>query len=150
VVVKLDAAGNHQMYRYSPGQALRPVGPPVEFERGWSAPIRALHTCNKVVFCGKVLDGKAHATRRFYLLDLDTNEYHGLGNQDVGVEFVPLAVSWRDDFFYTVSGNDDAFHIVRVPLAGNNFTPEPLLTLRLSIFGMDVDPEDRLYIDSDQ
>ncbi|HEY7423491.1 MAG TPA: protein kinase, partial [Gemmataceae bacterium] len=96
IVVKREAAGNHQMYCYSPGRALRPVGPPVEFERGWTAPIRTLHTCSKVVFCGKVLDGKAPATRRFYLLDLDTNEYRALADEDVGVEFVPFAISWRD------------------------------------------------------
>jgi hypothetical protein len=149
VVLKRDTAGNHQLHWYTPGQALRPVGPPVEFERGWTAPIRALHTCNKVVFCGKVLDGKAPSTRRFYLLDLETNEYRALGDEDVGVEFVPLAVSWRDDFLYTVSGRDDAFHIVRVPLAGP-FTPEPLLALTLSVYGMDVDPEDRLYLDQYQ
>src|SRR5262249_34572287 len=118
IVVKLNVAGNHQMYWYSPGQALRPVGPPVEFERGWTAPIRNLHTCNKLVFCGKVLDGKVPATRRFYLLDLDSNEYRALGDEGAGVEFVPLAISRRDDFLYTVSGSDDAFHIVRMPLAG--------------------------------
>ena len=148
-MVKRDAAGNHQMHRYSPGKALRPVGPPVEFERGWAAPIRTLHTCEKVVFCGKVRDGKVPSTRRFYLLDLKTNEYRALGDEEVGIEFVPLAISWRDDFLYTVSGHDDAFHIVRIPLAGN-FTPEPLLTLTTSIYGMDVDTEDRLYIDSFQ
>lgn len=146
VVNKLDAAGNCQLHRFFPGQTLRPVGPPIEFERGFTAPMRALHTSQKVVFCGKVLDGKVPATRRFYLLDLDTNEYRALGDEEVGIEFVPLAISWRDDFFYTVSGRDDAFHIVRVPLAGN-FTPEPLLTLTMSVYGMDVDSEDRLYID---
>jgi len=149
IVVKHDAAGNHQMYLHSPGRALRPVGPPVEFDRGYTAPIRALHKSNKVVFCGKVLDGKAPTTRRFYLLDLDTNEYRALGDTEVGVEFVPLAVSWRDDYFYTVSGVDDAFHIVRIPLVGN-FAPEPLLTLTMSVYGIDVDAEDRLYIDQVQ
>ena len=99
-----------------------------------------------MVFCAKVLDGKAPSTRRFYLLDLDTNEYRRLGDEEVGVEFVPLAVSWRDEFFYTVSGRDDAFHIVRLPLAGN-CTPEPVLTLTTSVYGMDMDHEDRLYID---
>ena len=149
IVLKREADGNHQMHWYTPGQALRPVGPPVEFERGWAAPIRSLHTSNKVVFCGKVLDGKAPATRQFYLLDLDTNEYRALGDEEVGVEFVPLAISWRDDFLYTVSGHDDAFHIVRVPLAGD-FKPEPLMTLTMSVYGMDVDSEDRLYIDQVQ
>ncbi len=149
VVLKRNAAGNHQLHLYSPGQALRPVGPPVEFERGFTAPIRALHTCNQVVFCGKVLDGKAPSTRRFYLLDLDANEYRALGDEDVGVEFVPLATSRRDEFLYTVSGRDDAFHIVRVPLAGK-FTPEPVLTLTMSVYGMDVDSEDRLYLDQVQ
>jgi hypothetical protein len=146
VVVKRNDAGDHQMYWFHPGQPLRPVGPPVEFERGWTVPIRALHTCEKVVFCGKILDGKAPSTRRFYLLDLETNEYRVLGDKEVGVEFVPLAVSWRDDFLYTVSAHDDAFHIVRIALAGK-FTPEPLLTLTLSVYGIDVDHDDRLYID---
>jgi serine/threonine protein kinase len=146
IVVKRDAAGNDQMHVYSPGQPLRPVGPPAEFERGWTAPIRALHTCRKVVFCGKVMDGKAPPTRRFYLLDLDTNEYRPLGDGEVGVEFMAFAISWRDDFLYTVSGRDDAFHVVRLPLAGS-FTPEPLLTLTTSIYGIDVDPEDRIYLD---
>src|SRR5262249_18107699 len=68
---------------------------------------------------------------------------------DVGVEFVPLAISWRDDFLYTVSRHDDAFHIVRVPLAGQ-FTPEPLLTLTTNVYGIDVDAEDRLYVDQFQ
>ena len=149
LVVKRGPAGDHQLCRFIPGQAVRPVGPRVEFERGWTDPVRALHKANKVVFCGRVLDGKASPGRRFHLLDLDTGELRTIGDEDVGVEFVPLAISWGDDYLYTVCGHDDTFHIARVPLAGRS-APEPLLTLTTSIYGLDVDPEGRLYVDQFQ
>src|SRR5258707_350576 len=79
VVGKLDAEGNYRLNRRSPDGALRAVGPPLEFNRGWTSPVRALHARNAVVFCGKVQGGLAPPQRRFYLLDLDRDEYRPLG-----------------------------------------------------------------------
>jgi hypothetical protein len=153
IVGKLDADGNYQLHRYSPGAALRPVGPPLEFNRGWPAPVRALHARNAVVFCGKVL-GKAPARRRFYLLDLDSNEYRPLAAETVQTELVPLAasplaVSPRDDFACTVLPADDVFQVVRIPLAGNG-PPQPLLTLTAPVWGLEVAADGRLYLDQVQ
>lgn len=149
IVCMLDENGNCRLHRSMPGETPRPLGPAIELERGWPAPIRACHTRNEVIFCGKILDGKAPRARRFYLLNLDTNEYRPLAEARVGMEFVPLAISWRDDFLYTVSAAADAYHYVRIPLAGNP-TPQVLLTLRTETHSMDVDADGRLYLDQPQ
>jgi hypothetical protein len=154
IVGKLDADGNYQLHRYSPGAALRPVGPPLEFNRGWPAPVRALHARNAVVFCGKVLDGKAPARRRFYLLDLDSNEYRPLAGETVQTGLAPLAasplaVSPRDDFACTVLPVGDVFQVVRIPLAGNG-PPQPVLTLTAPVWGLEVAADGRLYLDQVQ
>lgn len=149
VVCQLDDEGNSRLYRSLPGEAPQAVGPALQFERGWSAPLRALHTRNAVVFCGKVLDGTAPRTRRFYLLEIERNEYRPLSEATVGTEFVPLAVSWRDDSLYTVSSAEDSYHVVRIPLSGDP-TPQVLLTFRTEAYAMDVDGEGRLYLDQTQ
>ncbi len=147
IVGKLDAAGNYRLHRRSPDGSLRAVGPSVlEFNRGWTTPVGALHTRNAVVFCGKVLDGKAPPQRRFYLLDLDRDEYRPLWDQNVLLDFVPLAVSPRDDFAYTVLSAQDAFHVLRIPLAGSG-RPEALLPLTTRAWGLDVDASGTIYLD---
>ena len=52
IVGKLDAEGNYRINRRSSDGVLQAVGPPIEFNRGWTAPVRALHRRNAVVFCG--------------------------------------------------------------------------------------------------
>ncbi len=146
LVSKLTSDGNSQLHLYSSDGTLRPVGPPAAFDLGWTAPFRTLHTRNEVVLCGKILDGKAPAERRFYLLNLDTNEYRMLWTGDVGADFAPLAVSRKDDFVYTVLPAEDAFHIVRFPLHGDR-SPHPLMALTTQTWSLDVDAADRLYID---
>jgi hypothetical protein len=146
LVGKLNAEGNYRLNRYSPDGALRAVGPPIEFNRGWTSPVRALHTRNAVVFCGKVLDGEATPQRRFYLLDLDRDEYRPLGDRHALLDFVPLAVSPQDDFACTVLQAEDAFHLLRIPLAGSR-GPETLLTLTTRVWGLDVDGDGRIYLD---
>src|SRR5262249_53781599 len=101
IVGKLDAEGSYRLNRFTPDGPLRAVGPPIEFNRGWGSPVRALHGRNAVVFCGKILDGKAPPQRRFYLLDLDRDEYRPLWDRDVPLDLVPLAISPRDDFALT-------------------------------------------------
>jgi hypothetical protein len=149
VVGKLDAEGNYRLNRRSPDGALRAVGPAIEFNRGWTSPVRALHTRNAVVFCGKVLDGGAPPQRRFYLLDLDRDEYRLLGDRHARLDFVPLAVSPRDDFACTVLQADDAFHVLRIHLAASG-RAETLLTLTTRVWGLDVDEAARIYLDQVQ
>jgi hypothetical protein len=143
---RLDGDGNCRLYRYRPGETPRPLAPVIELERGWPVPIRALHTRNEIVFCGKVLDGTAPRARRLYLLDLDTNQYRPLMAATVEPAFVPLAVSWRDDFLYCALPTGDAYRYVRIPLAGDA-TPQVVLTLRTENNYMDVDAAGRLYLD---
>lgn len=146
IVGKLDDEGHYRLNRHSPNEALRAVGPPIEFNLGWASPVRALHTRNAVVFCGKVLDGKAPPQRRFYLLDLDRDDYRPLWDRNVLLDFVPLAVSPRDDFACTVLEAEDAFHILRIPLTGSR-PPEPMLTLTTPVWGMEVDGAGGIYLD---
>jgi hypothetical protein len=149
IVCTFDADGNYQLNRASPDGALQPVGPPFEVSRGRATPAAALHTRNALVFCGKVLDSKALAGRRFYVLDLDTNAYRALSAPEVGDEFVPLAVAPGDDYAYTVLPVEDAFQLVRIPLAGDS-PPQPLTTFTTQTWGLDMDARGRLYIDQVQ
>jgi hypothetical protein len=146
VVGKLGAEGNYRINRRFPDGSLRPVGPPLEFNRAWPPTIRALHTQNKLVFCGTVLDGKATPEQRFYLLDLDTEQYRPLSVESVAGAIVPLAVAPRDDFAYTVLPVDDVFQLIRVPLAGGG-RPEPVLTLTAFVWGLDVHADGQVYTD---
>lgn len=146
IVGKLDAQGKYRLHRYSPHDGLRAVGPPIELHLGWPSPMRALHAQNAVAFCGKVLDGKAGPERKFYLLDLDREEYRALWNKEVRFDDVPLAVSPHDDFAYTSLAAQDAFRIVRIPLV-SRVQPETLLTLTARVWGLDVDDAGRIYLD---
>jgi hypothetical protein len=146
VVSKLEAGGNYRLRRRFADGSVRPVGPPLEFNRAWTAPVRALHAQNKLVFCGKVRDGKAPPEQLFYLLDLDTDEYRPLSDKGAGGAIVPLAVSPQDDFAYSVLPADDVFQLVRIPLAGGG-RPEPLLTLTAFPWGLDVGADGRVYTD---
>ena len=111
--------------------------------------MRALHTRNAVVFWGKVLDGKAPPQRRLYLLDLDRDEYRPVGDQDLLLDNQPLAVCPRDDFACTVVQAQDAFHVIRISLAGSS-RPETLLTLMTRVAGLDVDGAGQIYLDQVQ
>lgn len=149
IVGKLDAQGRYRLHRFSPHDGLRAVGPPIELHLGWPSPMRALHAQNAVAFCGKVLDGKAGPERKFYLLDLDREEYRALLDKEVLFDDVPLAVSPHDDFAYTSLEAEDAFRIVRIPLA-SRVQPETLLTLTTRVWGLDVDSAGRIYLDQVQ
>jgi serine/threonine protein kinase len=146
VVGKLDDEGNYRLNRLTANEAPRPVGPPIAFNLGWPSPMRALHTRNAVVFCGTVLDGKALLERRLYLLDLDRDEFHPLWERDIPLSFVPLAVSPRDDFAWTMLDAGDAYHVVRIPLTGRQ-RPEPVMTLTTPVWGMDVDATGEIFLD---
>jgi hypothetical protein len=146
IVGKLDAEGNNRLHRQSANEALRAIGPPIE---GWLSPVRALHTRNAVVFWGKVLDGKAPPQRRLYLLDLDRDEYRPLGDQNLLLDNQSLAVCPRDDFACTVLQAQDAFHLIRIPLAGSSRS-ETLLTLMTRVVGLDVDGAGQIYLDQVQ
>ncbi len=149
VFARLGEGGNYRLYRHRPNreQPDEPVGPPVEFDVGWPSPVRALRKSNRVVFCGKVHDGKdAAPKRRFYLLDLDTKEYRPLSAEEIGTSFVQLAVTPDDRFAYTILPAGDVFRVLRIPLAGGG-PAQPLLTLLTPAFALDVDGEGRLYLD---
>jgi len=146
VVGKLEADGKYRLNRQLTDGSLRPVGPPLEFNRAWPPPLRALHTQNKVVFCGKVLDDHAAPEHLFYLLDLDTAAYRPLAVEGLGAAIVPLAVSPRDHFTYSVLPVNDVFHLVRIPLAGDG-PPEPVLTMTAFPWGLDIHANGRLYAD---
>jgi predicted Ser/Thr protein kinase len=148
VVCKLDDDGSHRLFRHRPGSPRRdePVSPPIDFIPGWPAPVRALNKENRVVFCGKVLDGKEPAPRRrFYLLDLDTKEYEALEAPDVATDYIALAVAPDDHSVYTVLPAGDLFHLACLPLGGGG--PQYLLPLTTTAFSLDVDRHGLLYID---
>src|SRR5262249_10736107 len=118
VVCKLVGDGNHQLFRHWPDRPwhVEPVSPPIDFIPGWPAPVRALNKENKVVFCGKLLDGKEPAPRRrFYLLDVDAKEYEPLEAPDVATDYIALAVAPDDRSVYTVLPAGDLFHIACLP-----------------------------------
>jgi hypothetical protein len=108
--------------------------------------VRALGKENRVVFCGKVLDGKESALRRcFYLLDLDTKECKALDAPDVTTDYIALAVAPDGGSVYTALREGDLFHIARLPLEGG--APQYLLPLTSAPFGLDVAPDGLLYLD---
>src|SRR5262249_7886530 len=146
VVRKVEADGTSRVNRRFRDGSLRPVGPPLEFNRAWPPPIRALHAQNKVVFCGQVLDDKSPPEQLFYLLDLDTDPSRALSVEGVAGDVVPLAVSPQDDFAYSVLPVNAVFQLVRIPLAGGG-RPETLLTLSAFVWGLDVQADGRLYTD---
>ncbi len=148
LVCKLLDDGSHRLYRHrlvSPSSQAEAVSPPIDFIPGWPAPVRALKTKNQVVFCGKLLDGKESALRRFYLLDLDTRECKALEAPDVATEYAALAVAPDDRSVYTVLPAGDLFHVARLPLGGGG--PQYLLPLTTTAIGLDVDRDGLLYLD---
>jgi hypothetical protein len=149
LVCTLDASGNYQLKRHTADGGLIPVGVPFEVSRSRATPVAALHTRNEVVFCGKVAAGSAASSRRFYLLNLDTNEYRPLPGREVGDGFVPLAVSPRDDYVYTVLPAEGAYQLVRMPLA-SDVPPQPLTTFTTQTWGLEMDARGHLYIDQVQ
>jgi hypothetical protein len=155
VVGRLDDAGNHRLVRHWPGKAGpdQEFGPPIKFSLGWATPIRALHKSNRIVFCGQLTsaDAEIGSRRRFYLLDLDasTPEKRAprqLCDENMAIDLVPLCVSLDDQFVYTVRPADDGFQIVRLSI-DHPAPPQPLLTLTHRAYGLDLDAEDRLFID---
>jgi hypothetical protein len=148
VVCKLDEGGSYRLHRHWPGgeRADEAVSPPILFDPGWPSPVRALGK-NKVVFCGKVLDGReSPPLRRFHVLDLDTKEYRALSAEPFPGDFVQMAVSPDDRFVYTILPAGDLFSVVRIPVAEPGPT-RSLFTLITSAFGLDVDSAGRVYID---
>ena len=155
LVCKIDDEGKYRLHRHWPVSEDRPdeeVSPPIEFDMGWPAPVRALRTRNQVVFCGKVFDGReSPPKRRFYLLDLDDprKKYRRLAGEEVSSNFVQLAVSPDDRFACTILPAGDLFRVVRLGLDGDD-PPQTVLTLTTASFGLDVDSKGRLYIDQFQ
>jgi len=147
IVGKLDASGNYRMHRLAANKVLSPIGPAIE---GWSPPVRTLHKRNSVLFWGKVVDDQAAASeRKFYLLDIDKDEYRPLGEKNLHLDNQSLAVSPRDDFAYAVVLAQDAFQLIRVPLGGSH-RPETLLTLTMRVAGLALDDAGQIYLDQVQ
>jgi eukaryotic-like serine/threonine-protein kinase len=148
IVCKLGEDGIYQLRRKRPEQSGdgKDLGLRVEFNVGWPPPVRALRHGNKLIFCGKIHDGKtANPKRHFYSFDIEKSEHVRLHELDVASDFVPIAVSPDDRYVYTIIPAGDLFHAIRIPIEGG--PPERLFPLMTRAYGLDVDSQGRLYID---
>lgn len=154
LVAQPNSKGNLTLWRYWPKgsqDALQVLDPPIQITTGdevwWPFPLRALHTKNQAIFCGKLLDGtEAIPQRLLYLLDLDTKKARLLSPDPIPFDLVSLAIAPDDNWVYLVWPAGDLRQIVRLPLAGGG-PPEPILPLSNPIFGLDLDNQGRLFVD---
>jgi serine/threonine protein kinase len=150
IVCKLDKDGNHRLHRYrEEDRSDVAVGPLVQFDLGWPSPVRALGK-NRVVFCGKLLDGKeTPPQRRFHVLDLDSAEHRPLSTEPIPQDFVQLAVSADGRSVCTILPAGDLFRVVRIPIESEGPT-RSLFIMTTSAYGLDVGSDGQVYIDQFQ
>jgi eukaryotic-like serine/threonine-protein kinase len=161
VVCKLDCDGNYRLYRHWPKSEDpdEEISPPLQFNNsGWPKPVRALRTKDMVVFCAKLLDGDEQPPKtRFYQLDFKSKKPRPLLDRDLVLDVsrieptaVQIAISPDDRFLYTVLPAGDLYQFVKLSLNDPAAPPEPLFSLTLPAFGLEVGGDNVLYLDQFQ
>jgi serine/threonine protein kinase len=157
LVTKLDEQGNMRLWRHDPaagGKEIKPILktsiylPPGVDESWWPRPVRALRNQLKIVFAGKLLEPGSVPKRRLYSLDLSKpGSAPEVLYEDVTHDLVSLAVSPDDRYVYIVLPAGESVQVTRVPISKGDGPARAVLNLTSAVYGLDVDQQERLYID---